>query len=759
MSTHVFVGAGPANLHRALKIKKIDPNATIVIFDKRLNPFDRNIDRERARANIFRFENDVVTQSLIEDGVSPDELAKLTHERDFSLVQGFQSGDENVFSDKRFTQIQIRDLQLLLLKTLDDMPRGRPILIDTNINTDSFESTVDDVLEKLQARNQPNLFRDADITIHSAAGALTDNEATSSIVYKDKSESFDFNFEESTYDLQAMPVVPSHGTATFFIKDPVTREQIVSCAQLESHQRSLDATEWADALKGFGWNAVRPPRVRIFYANDILYIGAEIPAKMNTLPKQAFEQQIEDYTRAIAKLSFPDIENIDNLEANGFLKSRFPTQRGERGEVVSAEYSKQAVFFNGIATQTNLRVFNHGDARYLPHYQTGSGFVTAFSQNQLYADIYSKQSFDELFVWAQQEGLVSQQTDINKLKRSYQFNISHSQALKAFQRELYIVGSRDIIEGNKEKVGHYFNALHKQSVDLMASQFDDYLKVFNNKLNLSLPKSDIQDFDGKLVIVQMLRVKNPDFLREVLPNLLNKDFSTLSDQQVLHTAKVFLIDLERNIPKLFGNEEQRKLCTGIILRHAFDHNKQAIPALLPMAHDFSLVSNKDIKLKINLRVNSGIDHLMTELEKLGEKTLELRVKSEQNPRDYQDIYNESQKLYDTLCDEIIKFAISNRDTESAQKLHVRFAASISEARASILTEGLGFKEILSGIWKAMKHLVYVVLGQDSPYSQVAGNRSRFFVTEAEKNLNEIEDEAKDLSDFIEAESISNSPSN
>ena len=63
---HVFLGAGPGNLHRALALRNIDPDAKFVFIDKRLQPDnpDERIERDRSRANIFRFETDEVTQLL-----------------------------------------------------------------------------------------------------------------------------------------------------------------------------------------------------------------------------------------------------------------------------------------------------------------------------------------------------------------------------------------------------------------------------------------------------------------------------------------------------------------------------------------------------------------------------------------------------------------------------------------------------------------------------------------------------------------------
>ncbi|MGQ3888642.1 hypothetical protein ACQUW5_06365 [Legionella sp. CNM-1927-20] len=536
MPIHVFVGAGPANLHRALKVRKLDPSAQIIILDRHLNPKNHSLDREKSRANIFRFERDDVTDKLIADGLDKQALDKLIHERKFSVAQGFQQGDDSVFAAKSFSQIQIRDLQQILLDTLWQQDNIKLIAQNLNLNEPISEQVID-ILKHLK-------LTDSDIQIHVATGALQGDAQRHEIIYPDKKT---YQMENTTPDVEAMPVVPVHGTTTFFIKDQYNRE-IISCDTLERHQRSLDLTPWQEPLKKFGWNLVRPPRIRVFYANDILYIGAEIPiSMMSIINKKEFEKKVADYTRKIAELVFPDLP-IQDLKANDVLRSRFPTGRGESGQVISS-----ATVDLPNQQKANITIFNNGDSRYLPHYQTGSGFVTGFLQNEIYAEIYQHQTLKDLFEWAKERNHIDKKKGFDQFKKQYE-QLTDTQDetinLRVFQQELYVALTRDIIEENKKKVGRYFNALHQQTLTLMPKHFDEFFNEFK-KHSLTppvLPLKFTTEADKVVAILAMLKSDNIDFLRGILPRLLNDNISILTNNQLLSLRNAYLDDLKRNLP-------------------------------------------------------------------------------------------------------------------------------------------------------------------------------------------------------------------
>ena len=73
MGIHVFVGAGPANLHRALAIRQYDSEAQFVFIDHRLRTETRDFDRDNSRANIFLLEQEVI-DSLLQAGVDQHKL-------------------------------------------------------------------------------------------------------------------------------------------------------------------------------------------------------------------------------------------------------------------------------------------------------------------------------------------------------------------------------------------------------------------------------------------------------------------------------------------------------------------------------------------------------------------------------------------------------------------------------------------------------------------------------------------------------------
>lgn len=543
MSIHVFVGVGPANLHRALKIQKMDPEAKLVFIDNRLRATTRDIDRTRARANIFRFENDEVTQKLLDDGVDANELKELTYLRDFSVSQGFQQGDNNVFSAKSFTQIQIRDLQLLLLSTLDKSVDNKPLMISNSIDLSNNQSIQDAVFKVLHDnKDDLSIAEDQvqDIKIHIATGALQGDEEKNEIIYPDQAQMQELT---ATDDVKAMPITALHGTTTFVITDKIT------CEALKNNQRSLDRTNWAPALKEFGWNLVRPPRVRVFYANDILYIGAEIPFAMDSLSKAAYEEKVTDYTRKIASLVFPDLD-INSLPVNPFLRTKFPTSRGERGDAINATHEQTVNWGTKGSTLTaNITTSIHGDSRYLPHYQTGSGFVTAFLQNELYADIYSHNNFPELAEWMQSTKAIFENMSADELQKKYEKLTGGDTklALEACQNELFMAFSREIIEANKVKVGRYFNALHNQELNTLGTRLSGLIEMYNKHQWTNLNIQQFVGIEPKMVVIQLLKENNIAFLREIMPQLLNKDFAQMSDTEVLHMRDTHILDYEHNL--------------------------------------------------------------------------------------------------------------------------------------------------------------------------------------------------------------------
>ena len=67
---------------------------------------------------------DQVTNLLLKSGVDEDKFGKVSFVRPFVPPEKgrkpvFQMGDDRVFSPNKFSQIQIRDLQILLLQSIE----------------------------------------------------------------------------------------------------------------------------------------------------------------------------------------------------------------------------------------------------------------------------------------------------------------------------------------------------------------------------------------------------------------------------------------------------------------------------------------------------------------------------------------------------------------------------------------------------------------------------------------------------------------
>lgn len=581
MSVHIFIGAGPANLHRALKIKNIDPNALLVIVDACINTQLRALDRDHARATIFHFETEEVAKQLIADGVDEAALGNVSYERDFFAGKGFQHGDEAVFSPKRFTEIQIRDLQQLLLQALDNLPGTKPILFSDELeinNADEVESVVAHLLYENQSAI-PLTQSNPTIQIHAAMSVLQHRDTQSATVYAVQDK---FRILTTASDKLASKVRPIYGMTTFFIRHPDSGAQYVSCRELENDQRSLDTTDWNGVLRGYGWDLIRPPRARVFYANDVLYLGAEIPVKMMALGDDDYQNAVTNYTRAIASLVFPHI-NISELPVNAQLHARLQRERG-LGEPVLSTAQHYSMPWGEGRRAVVIQVFNHGHSRYLSHYQTGSGFITAFLQNEIYAGIYQHNTLHDLFTWAQAQHHVANTVTEDKLQQHYARIVckrgcvaTNQLILQAFQCDLFMALSRDIIDENQAVVGRYFNAIHSQTLEEINNHFDEILAFYNQCVGTHLSVEQFAKLDKRLAVLQMLKQDNIAFLYSVMPRLLNLDISSFDNDELLNMRDVYLLDYESNLPEINNRQQMLEACEVILKKEALIAKIRLLP--------------------------------------------------------------------------------------------------------------------------------------------------------------------------------------
>lgn len=518
MPTHYFVGIGPANLDRALKIRKIEPDAILIFFDPRINA-DGTLDRERSRANIFRFPISD-KQTIIDSGIDKGSFEAVSTDRSFSEDKGFQAGDLSVFGSENFTQIQIRDLQKLYLDKL----KGPNTHFISSRFPEEHLKLLEDRQHPLRAAIPANLKLTLDeSTFHIAPGALTEDTSKHSIIYPAKSDK-GYSPEVSP-DLQSMPVTAMHGTCTFKLPPEFNIEE------LNEIVKSLDNTEWRAKLREHGWLVFRPPRVRLFYANDTLYIGTEVPASfeadvINGQPNDRYKQKLAQFTKSIATLMLPGIEAAigQKLVANSTgvnAPSFFKTHRGESGHVV-----------RGIEN-TIFNLITHGDRRYLPHYQTGSGFLTATQQNDVYVTIFLSNNFDDLYDKAYDKGYVTKSKADTLTQYKKKVGNDDKRILHAFQTDLYTFATHEILHDNKVKVDKYFTEIQKQTLNLLSEDaaFDELCDVFitsGSKLKGYLAEDyRCLKIARPMMIMEMLNQGNNRFLKYILPQLMNIDPSKI----------------------------------------------------------------------------------------------------------------------------------------------------------------------------------------------------------------------------------------
>lgn len=545
MLIHVFVGAGPANLHLAVKIATSEPESKIVFFDKRLKlisealTFDARL--ENPRANIFFFDEEFI-QKLIADGLNQRDMQTWAMARRLNR----QGTLDNVPS-LQYRQIQIQDIQHLCLKALASHCREKPQVISKALNADSFESLEEEVMAIL-AKSNYKWFNGPTptIKIHVATGAFSDTK--DSITYPPPT------------------VTPSHGTATFSTLSSKSREYsnlALNKIELNQFEQLFEHTvflrNWFLTLKQFKWTLPRPPSIRVFFAHDILYLGVEIPASMMALNEENYKKAINKYTRAIGRSIFPDLD-MDSLPLESY--SRFLTIRGENGRVLSMPHRTEKQIEIDDTTHTlaaEVQVFSHGDYRYRPHYQTASGFVVAASENWVYDDVYSRYSFDQLYTWAFNHHFINESKATIRgrysklLKSDANDKASEERLLKTFQAELYIACSRDLIEENKSKVDAYLFELDSAAIhNLPFSDISYLLETFNrHDPHYPFERHEFRTIPNwSIIFMHILKLNNIGFLRETLAQLMNVDVTLEDNQHLLLLRDRYLIHFQEVGSKL-----------------------------------------------------------------------------------------------------------------------------------------------------------------------------------------------------------------
>lgn len=243
-----------------------------------------------------------------------------------------------------------------------------------------------------------------------------------------------------------------HGTTAFFIKSSETGAQLISSRELEDDQRSLDLTSnWQPVLKDYGWNLIRPPRICVFYDNDVLYVNAETPANMMRIrARRDYQNAVIEYNRAIASLIFPHT-NISQLPVNPQLRSSIQSEHSEIDQVFSH------------ANDKNINI---------------------------------------------------------------------------------------------------------QAIAALEHHFDEILTSYNHHQSTYFTTTDFAGLDKRIAVMEMLRVDNLGFLREILPRLLNKDFSKVVDDELLHTRDLYLHDYEENLPNIKNSSQIEVECNVLLKKES-----------------------------------------------------------------------------------------------------------------------------------------------------------------------------------------------
>jgi hypothetical protein len=389
MKIHVFIGAELINLHLALKIRQMMPKAELIIIDDRIRLASRDFDRSSLSTHLFYFENDTIKQSLLATGVDEQELDALSQDHSVLPEQAFELKGNKGVERKRFKQIQVRDLQQILIHALDKTA-PRPIFLNAKINLGL-------------ATNLQNQSLELDETLENAVINLLLEQGLLNTV--DQKE-VDIHVASEPRD--EVKTATRFGTLRFFIKDQSTGKEHLSCNVLEEARSSLNESTWQNDLKFHAWDLIRPPRVKVFYAHDVLAIYAELPESLNSQDISLEQEPVNHYFFSLAKLIFPSLATtLSQLPVQFDLHPSFSPIRADEALAIGKQH-QQAIEWNEKSSSILTRLLKHCDARYLPHTQTGSGVITGFLLNELFTDIYCQQHVDDLLAWAKAQGHLSE---------------------------------------------------------------------------------------------------------------------------------------------------------------------------------------------------------------------------------------------------------------------------------------------------------------------------------------------------------------
>src|SRR5262249_37536262 len=137
------------------------------------------------------------------------------------------------------------------------------------------------------------------------------------------------------------------GVLRFFIKDQRTGETHISCERLEKAQRSLDDSPWQSDLKQYAWDLIRPPRIQVFYANDVLALYAEMPESLSCMKARPRQERGKNYLRALSCLIFPNlVAHLETLAMQADLNPCFSHSQ-KNGELTVGMQHRRLIDFGG----------------------------------------------------------------------------------------------------------------------------------------------------------------------------------------------------------------------------------------------------------------------------------------------------------------------------------------------------------------------------------------------------------------------------
>lgn len=129
--------------------------------------------------------------------------------------------------------------------------------------------------------------------------------------------------------------------------------------------------------------------------------------------------------------------------------------------------------------------------------------------------------------------------------------------MDALQHEFFQRGSSRILTQNRENIGRYAHAIRSQSMQMLRDHFNEILDTYNTYHQTSFEPTHFMGLDKAAVVMHMLKSNNPDFVREMMQQLVTIDVATVDSVGLNRLRDNELRQYERSLSQMDVNEQAK----------------------------------------------------------------------------------------------------------------------------------------------------------------------------------------------------------